>query len=224
MKKVRTAIDNIRNIYTKKKRERRIGGFSIIDIYNGHFSVTYRGIPTLKCPFDYVLYQMILTEVRPDLLLEIGTSSGGTALYLADLMDIIGHGVVHTIDNDSRASLLVSSHPRIKLFKHGWEGYHLDNAKGFQNILVIDDASHMREDVIKTMKKFSPLVSLGSYFIIEDGIVSRIERDVTLDGGPLQAIHEFLKTNRDFQIDKTYCNFFGANATFNPDGYLKRIR
>ncbi len=217
-------IRRLRNSRNAARRNLRVGGFDVLDIYNGHFNVKYRGVPALKCPFDYVMYQMLVCELRPDLIIEIGTSEGGTALYIADLMDKIGHGVVHTIDKNSHVSELTSKHPRIKLFKDGWEGYDLHAAKGFQKIMIIDDASHNYDDVLKTMRKFSPLVSLGSYFIVEDGIVTRIEREKALAGGPLKAIHEFLKTNGNFQIDRNYCDFFGKNATFNPDGYLKRIR
>lgn len=224
MKKIYAAIENLRNSYAGMRRKQRVGGFDILDVYDGHFKVTYRGVPALKCPFDYVLYQMVVCELKPDLVIEIGTSEGGTALYIADLMDTIRHGTIHTIDIDNRVSQLTSRHSRVKIFQDGWKGYDLENAKGFPKIMIIDDASHTYTDVLESMRKFSPLVSLGSYFIVEDGIVTRIERDKALEGGPLKAIYEFLKTNRNFEIDRNYCDFFGENATFNPDGYLKRIR
>lgn len=80
-------------------------------IYNGHFNITYRGVEALRCPFDYVIYQMIICELRPDLLIEIGTNVGGGALYLADLMDNIGHGLVHTVDLTNHSKEIVRKHP-----------------------------------------------------------------------------------------------------------------
>ncbi|MCR4306656.1 MAG: hypothetical protein NUV42_01675, partial [Candidatus Yonathbacteria bacterium] len=62
-------------------------------ISDGHFHVTYRGISAIRCPFDYVMYQMIISELKPDLVIEIGTNHGGGALYIADLMDKIGEGM-----------------------------------------------------------------------------------------------------------------------------------
>ena len=224
MKKIIEVARDLRNSYNAMRRGQRIGGFDILGIYSGHFNVKYRGVPALKCPFDYVLYQMLISEIQPDLVIEIGTSNGGTTLYIADIMETIGHGTIHTIDIDNRASQLTTSHSRVKLFHDGWKGYNLDEAKGFSKILIIDDASHTYADVLESMRKFSPLVSVGSYFIVEDSIVTRIERDTALQGGPLKAIHEFLETNTDFQIDRKYCDFFGKNATFNPDGYLKRTK
>ena len=92
------AIRNLRNSYNKIRQKNKIGGFDIMDIYNGHFNVKYRGIPNLKCPFDYVIYQMIVSELKPDLIIDMGTNKGGGTLYLADLMENIGHGMIHTID------------------------------------------------------------------------------------------------------------------------------
>lgn len=212
---------------TFKKRIRSVPedeqiSFDSHTIYNGHFNVTYRGIRAIKCPFDYVMYQMIISELKPDLVIEIGTSSGGGALYVADLMNILDHGMVHTINIERKTGKLVEEHPRIKIFTEGFENYDLNEAKGFSKILVIDDASHMYEDTLTAMKKFTPLVSLGSYFIVEDGIVDELGKN--LNGGPLRAIREFLAENKNFEVDRNYCDMFGKNATFNVNGYLKRVR
>jgi cephalosporin hydroxylase len=38
------------------------------------------------------------------------------------------------------------------------------------------------------------------------------------------AIEEFLQTHSNqFEIDRKYCDMFGTNATWNPNGYLKNI-
>ncbi|MDP2705009.1 MAG: CmcI family methyltransferase [Patescibacteria group bacterium] len=193
--------------------------FDALSIYNGHFNVTYKGIRTLKCPFDYVMYQMIITSLKPDLVIEIGTSYGGNALYIAELMDTIEHGKVHTIDIVGKSEVV---HPRITFFKNGWEGYDLKETKKFSKILIIDDGSHMYEDVLSTLHKFASAVSVGSYYIIEDGIIDEIGKK--FNGGPLRAIREFLPENKNFEVDRTYCDMFGKNATFNVNGYLKKIK
>jgi cephalosporin hydroxylase len=73
------------------------------------------------------------------------------------------------------------------------------------------------------MEKFKHLVSVNSYFIIEDGALNHIGLEREYGGGPLKAISEFLPNNPNFQIDRKWCDFFGKNATFNPNGYIKRI-
>jgi cephalosporin hydroxylase len=214
--------------YFKLKRKMRLipederVSFNTDTVYVGHFGVTYRGIQTLRCPFDYVIYQMIISEIKPDLIIEIGTNKGGTTLYLADLMNIIGHGMIHSIDITRSANPMTLQHPRVKLFDKGWQGYDLSEAAGFSKIMILEDGTHMYEDTIGTLRKFSPLVKNGSYLIIEDGIISELGREKGFHGGPLRAIREFLAENIDFKVDRKYCDLFGKNATFNVNGYLRR--
>lgn len=191
----------------------------------GHFGISYRGINTVKCPFDYVLYQMIIMGVKPDLIIEIGSFQGGSALYYSDLLQLLNNGgQVHTIDiQDYINSDLVKNNPNIKIFGGGYQNYDLNNANGFNNILVIDDGSHQYQDVLQAFEKFSGLVGKDSYYIVEDGVVTYLGVDGNFSGGPLKAIDEIISQSKDFVIDRKYCDFFGTNATFNPNGYLKRI-
>src|SRR5688500_4554873 len=87
---------------------------SVKSICDGHHKVTYKGIKAIRCPFDYVIYQMIISDLKPDLVIEIGTNIGGGALYVADLMDSLGHGQIHTIDITKQSDPIVGTHPRIK--------------------------------------------------------------------------------------------------------------
>ena len=198
--------------------------FKLKDIEAGHFRVAYKGVPAIKCPFDYVLYQMLIWEVKPDLIIEIGTNKGGSALYLADLLESNKKGELHTIDlsvNEEDASLL--SHPRIKVYKNGFMNYDTSSLSNYKTILVIEDGSHTYEDTLAALNKFSSFVSNNSYFIAEDGIVNELGREREFNGGPQKAVAEFVKRNRNFIIDRNWCDFFGPNATFNVNGYLKRI-
>lgn len=198
---------------------------NINGIYSGHFKVQYKGVPYLKCPMDYVLYQMLIMNIKPDLIIEIGTLNGGGALYYADLLYLIGKGEVHTINIKNEVyDQKVFNHGRIKFFYEGFENYDLEHAKGYETVLVIDDGSHSYEHVLAALNKFSNLVTKNSYFIVEDGVVDFIGYKDNFNGGPRKAINEFLQTNSDFEIDRSLCDFFGTNATFNPDGYLKRIK
>jgi len=193
-------------------------------VFDGHANVTYRGVKAIKCPFDYVIYQMIIFEIKPDLIIEIGSHKGGGALYLADLMDILGKGEVHTIDIADSFNDLIKTHPRIKTFITGYENYKLDSIDNDKKVLVIEDASHMYEDSINCLNKFSKIVSFGSYYIVEDGIINKLGMSKEYHGGPKRAIKEFLKINKDFEVDYKWCNMFGKNATFNINGYLKKIK
>ncbi len=198
--------------------------FKLKEIDKGHHKVTYKGVSTLKCPFDYVLYQMLINEIKPDLIIEIGTNKGGSALYLADLLELNGKGEVHTVDlPDNKESTLLHSHSRIKIFKEGFLGYNTDHLSAYPVILIIEDGSHQYNDVLDALRKFSPFVSKNSYFIVEDGIITELGKEKEYNGGPQKAIAEFLSTNKNFITDRKWCDFFGSNATFNVNGYLKKI-
>ena len=208
-----------------RKKDNRVFDISLKSIEGGHLNYTYRSIPTHKCPFDYATYQMIINEIKPDLIIEIGTFKGGSSLYYADLLDNIGHGEVHTIniiddvDNES-----VINHPRIKRYTDGYQNYDIKNAEGFNKIIVIDDGSHRSFEVLDAFKKFNHLVNVNSYYIIEDGILSELGYDDTYNGGPLKVMNEILKISDSYSVDRKWCDFFGYNSTFNPDGFLKRIK
>lgn len=206
----------------KKKPDNEKVEITVDSICAGHHKMTYRGVKAIRCPFDYVLYQMIISELKPDLVIEIGTNIGGGALYLADLMNNLGHGMVHTIDIKPQSDPALAAHPRIKLFTEGWAKYDLKLAEGFGKILVIEDASHVYEDTLGALRKFAPIVTKGSYLIVEDGIVNELGMESEYRGGPLKAIREFLAENKDFSVDRGWCDFFGKNATFNVNGYLKK--
>lgn len=167
---------------------------------------------------------MILFEVKPDLVIEIGTNKGGSALYLADLLEINKFGQLHTIDIKDEVNDLVKKHQRINIFKDGFLDYDLGLTKNYKNILIIDDASHEYHQTLSALNKFSPIVSLGSYFIVEDGIVDKLRMKRRYNGGPLKAIKEFMKNNESFIIERRWCDLFGINATFNVNGYLKKIK
>lgn len=198
--------------------------FDVKSICDGHHNVSYRGVRYIRCPFDYIIYQMIINEIKPDLIIEVGTNAGGGALYMADIMDNVGHGEVHTIDIvDMVENELVKNHPRIKRFLGGYQSYDLKQAEGFHTILVIDDGSHTYEDVIASLEKFKSIPTKDSYFIVEDGIIDELGYP-DYNGGPLRAIEEFTNTNSEYVIDRRWCDFFGKNATFNVNGYLKKIK
>lgn len=196
--------------------------FDLKSIEVGHHKLLYKDIPIIKCPFDYIIYQMILWEVKPDLIIEIGTNRGGSALYFADLLDLIGHGEIHTIDIEDMVHEEVKKHRRITFFTEGFQKYDLNNTKGYKKIIVIEDGSHTYEDVIATLQKFNHAVSKDSYFIVEDGILDKLGWKRKYNGGPNKAIKEFILKNKAYIIDRKWCDLFGVNATFNTNGFLKK--
>ena len=74
---------------------------------------------------------------------------------------------------------------------------------------------------VEEMKLYSQFVAVDSYMIVEDTHVSGHPIKWEYGKGPFEAVNKFLKTNDDFVVDKECEKFI---MTFNPNGYLKRIK
>lgn len=212
-------VDTMFNIGRKSGSEVK---FDLKSVDRGHHQVHYRGVKAQRSPFDYVIYQMIISEIEPDLIIEIGTNFGGNAYCMADLLNNIGKGEVHSIDITDNCPEVVKNHPRIKLFHGGYQNYDLDICQNYDKILVIEDGSHMYEDTFAALNKFHSVVTQNSYFIVEDGIVDQLGSSKMFHGGPCRAINEFLPFHPEYTIDRKWCDFFGKNATNNVNGYLRK--
>jgi cephalosporin hydroxylase len=184
----------------------------------------WMGIRTYKCPLDLWIYQEILHELRPDLVVECGTAEGGSALYMAQVLDLIGHGQVITVD--VAPAVRPPSHPRIH-YVHGSTtdpavvGRIEDAARGQAAVMVILDSDHTHPHVAEELRLYQGLVTPGSYLIVEDTNVNGhpVLRDH--GPGPAEAVREFLARHDDFTADVSREKFF---LSFNPGGYLRRRR
>jgi len=190
-------------------------------VYDNTFWI---GVQTQKCPLDLWIYQEIIFEVKPDVIIECGTYKGGTSLYLASICEMLEHGEVITIDKNRVSQCC---HARmIKL--HGSsisEEVVADVNKllvGKDRVMVILDSSHVKSHVMKELEIYSQYVSVGSYIIVEDTIVNGhpVNSDYP-DGGPFEAVQEFLKKDNRFVVDHSREKFY---LTFNKNGYLKRVQ
>lgn len=184
---------------------------------------TWMGWPCFKCPMDMWIYQEILHEVRPDLIVETGTYKGGSALYLAHLCDTLGNGKIVSIDIDTQDR---PQHPRVEYVT----GSSSDNAlieqifaryPDAKTVMVILDSDHSEAHVTKELALLSKYVSVNSYLIVEDSNLNGHPTYATHGPGPFEAIEKFLSGHTNFVSDKSRERFL---MTFNPNGFLKRIR
>lgn len=186
----------------------------------------WMGIRAVKSPLDAWIYQEILFEVQPDVLVEIGSLYGGTTLYFAHLMDLLGKGQVISVDIDR--SRYEAKHDRIVDITGDSSSDEVVEqvarlCEG-KRVLVLHDGDHTREQVTKDLAAYAPLVSVGSYLIIEDGIVDLFEPGDGLGwrrDGPLAAVEEFITANPNFVVDEQRERYI---MTYNPRGYLKRVK
>jgi cephalosporin hydroxylase len=182
----------------------------------------WRGVRAQKCPLDLWVYQEILHEVQPDLIVETGTAEGGSALFLASMLDLLGRGEVITIDVLERPDY--PRHPRIT-YLHGSStdptivGHVSDLVGDEDKVVVILDSDHTKDHVLAEMKAYGPLVTKGSYLIVEDTNINGHPVLPDFGPGPWEAVEEFLQGNDQFQVDRSREKLL---MTFNPMGYLRR--
>lgn len=181
------------------------------------------GVAALKCPFDLWIYQEILHEIKPDVILETGTARGGSALFLASILDMLGAGQLISIDIVRRPEW--PTHPRVTyLTGSSTSAPILEEVRrrvaGASRVMVILDSDHRKDHVLEELKLYSPLVTKGSYLIVEDTNVNGRPVFLAFGPGPGEAVDEFLKDNPFFSRDTSRERFF---VTFNPGGYLRRL-
>ncbi len=184
---------------------------------------TYFGVKSAKSPLDFWVYQEILYEMKPDVIIEIGNLFGGSTLALAHFCDNLGKGMVIGLDIDhSKIPQSVREHPRIVLMEgDACELYKKVSAfiSDEDNVLVIEDSSHTYDNTLAVLRTYSKFVKPGQYLIVEDSICHH-GLEVGPSPGPFEAVETFVGENRDFIIDRSREDFF---ITWNPKGYLKRI-
>jgi cephalosporin hydroxylase len=195
-------------------------------LYYGNEDRTWRdtkflGVTTVKCPLDLWVYQEIIWRLRPGLVVETGTAFGGSALYLASMCDLVGSGEVVTIDIQLPAE--PPAHPRLTYLTGSSTDPEIvekvrSRAVGAQPVLVILDSDHSREHVRQEIRSYAPLVTPGSYLVVED---TCIRHPVLPDWGegPWEAVQDFLAEDDRFVVDRGCEKFW---LTFNPGGYLRR--
>lgn len=186
-------------------------------------NTTWFGTTTLKCPLDLWIYQELIYKLKPEVIVECGTSHGGSARYLASLFDLIGHGEIITIDIEPKPNRPV--HPRIHYVNGSSTAPEIvtqvkAKLNGRKNVMVILDSDHSRDHVLGEIRAYHDLVPVGGYLIVEDTNINGHPVYKSFGPGPMEAVNDFLAENKNFVIDREQEKFY---LTFNPRGYLKRI-
>lgn len=204
------------------------------------YNFTWMGRPIIQFPQDMVAMQEIIWATKPDLIIETGIAHGGSLIYYASLLEMIGgDGYVLGIDVDIREHnrAEIEAHPMFKRIKM-IQGSSVDastadvvklHAKGKRSVLVVLDSNHTHEHVLKEMELYAPLVTKENYLVVYDTLVEDMPDDLMNPGrpwgkgnNPKTAVWEFLKTSDQFEIDKAI--EAKILITVAPDGYLKRVR
>ena len=218
-----------RRLYVSSKSEIEVtSNFHKLYYDSHHFGRAWAktfwfGVPTLKCPLDMWIYQEIIYDLKPDVIIECGTAQGGSALFLASLSHLLGHGKVITIDIEDR-----EGRPELERISYvrgsSTSEEIVEKVKSFikdeDKVMVILDSDHTREHVLNELRMYSSFVTKGSYLIVEDTNLNGHPVVPDFGPGPMEAIEEFLKENKNFVVDRDKEHHY---LTFNPKGFLRKI-
>lgn len=197
-------------------------------------NVTYRGIQIFKNPLDLWLYQEIISELKPALIIEFGTGYGGSALFFRDLLYTVleASGLsfkILTVDHDvSDVSPLLSAYPfSLEVVEANSVSMKIQTrltklCKDFQApIFVILDSDHRKEHVLSEMLLLKSILKRGDCLVVEDGNINGHPVNIGFGDGPFEAIIAYEKLYPDDYIhDKVREEKFGF--TFAPNGFLIR--
>jgi cephalosporin hydroxylase len=206
-----------------------------------HFHDGYAGIPMTKFPEDLRVYEHLLWEATPRVVIEVGVHHGASALWFRDrllTLERYGHATgtrVVAVDLDVAAAehnleqVDPSWHERICLV-----GGDIRDAATVERIvaevpagascMVVEDSAHEHDTTLASLCGLAHLVPPGGFVVVEDGCVD-ID-DMRLDGWPrgvLPAVREWLGTTSgsDF-VQRRDLELYGT--TCHPGGFLQRAR
>jgi cephalosporin hydroxylase len=208
------------------------------DKYDYFYLWSWMGVPIIQLPADVMATQEVIWATKPDVIIETGVARGGSVLFMASLLELIGKGQVIGIDIDIRAHNRdsIERHPvakRVTLI----EGPSTDLAVVAQvrakipagdSVMVVLDSDHSRDHVLAELRGYGPMVTEGCYLVVADTILGhfdperplRTRSQVLLKGNePLSALHAYLRETDRFEPDPAINGKLILSSS--PGGYLR---
>ena len=183
---------------------------------------TWRGYKLLKNPLDCWVYQEIIARTRPDIVLELGVAFGGSAVFFADVLQLLGHGEVLGVDVSLERARGVE-HPRVRFLQGSSVASDIvaevHRRCAGKRVMVFLDSDHQATHVRAELEAYHDLVGSGMYMIVEDGLADVMHwMPVPLDG-PLVACRQFTADHPEFSVDLSAEKYL---LTQSPYGFLVR--
>jgi len=179
--------------------------------------ITWKGKPLLKNCYDLALLQMMIYDLKPDRIIELGSWNGASADYMHSLcqafslstqiysFDIINTSTV--IDPSSSVHYLYGDNTNQSTYEP-----YLSSIKG--RTLLIED-SHV--NFTATLDMFLPVLRDEDYIIVED--------IRTRSGTKFQQFATWYDNHSDQLLcDNYYVDYFGAETSTFGLGILKYVR
>lgn len=214
--------------------------FETLNDYDFSYLWSWMGVPIIQTPTDIMATQEVIWATKPDIVIEAGVARGGSVLFMASLLELMGNGgKVIGVDIDIRAHNrdTIEKHPMYKnvvLIEGGSsdedtvERVRAEIPEGAR-VMVILDSDHSRDHVLSECRAYGPMVTEGCYLVVADTIVAHLpenskarSKSQTLEVGndPAAAVTAYLEENSDFEGDAILDGKLILSSS--PGGYLRK--
>lgn len=234
----------VRGVNHQQRIEKMLGLTTFLDVAaswrtfdTDEYYLKVQGVHTWKLQDDLTRYEKVIERARPDLIVEVGTKWGGSALWFAGLgINVITIDIDQSLTKEARD---LDGDRRSGVRRITWIENDSVNPEmlarvaeithGYQRVMVSLDGEHAAPHVLKEIELYGPLVSKGQYLVVEDGIFDLVDPAIAhrggaripTEGGPLAAIRqsgvlEDPRWHRDTEIETL------TNRSYHPAGFLRR--
>jgi cephalosporin hydroxylase len=199
------------------------------------YQFNWLGIPIIQMPTDILVFQEIIWETKPDLIIETGVARGGSVNFWASMQDMCGiDGHVIGIDIDirehAREAILNSKYSnKITLIEsdsvdESIKGKIEKYTSTYKRVMVILDSNHTHDHVYKELRIYADYVTPGCYLVVLDTMTEFIRKPLDRQWGPgdnpYTAVQEFMKNSGGFTLDEAYEK--RSLLTLAPSGFWRK--
>ena len=220
---------------------RSIDALVAADRHNYTYLWSWWGVPIIQLPADIMATQEAVFAAQPDVIIETGVARGGSMIFMASLLQLLGRGVVIGVDIDIRAHNResIEAHPmakRIVLIEGPATSAETmqkvrDAIPAGAKVMVVLDSDHSRDHVLDELRTYGPLVSEGQYLVVADTLLGRLEQAQTptkrskiwyRGNEPLAALEAYLAETDRFEVDQALNGKLILSSS--PGGYLRCVK
>lgn len=213
--------------------------FDALNKYDYSYLWSWMGVPIIQMPADIMATQEVIWMTKPDVIIECGVARGGSVLFMASMLELIGNGKVVGVDIDIRehARDSIENHPmskRVTLIEDesvvaGTVARVRSEIPEGTRVMVILDSDHSRDHVLEECRTYGPMVTPGCYLVVADTIVAHLPEDSisrhrsrVLEKGnePDAAVKLYLSEAQEFEVDLVLNGKLVLSSS--PGGYLRR--
>ncbi len=210
-----------------------------LDPYDYSYLWSWMGAPIIQMPADVMATQEVIWNTKPDVIIETGVARGGSVLFMASLLQLIGNGTVIGVDIDIRSHNrdTINKHPmseRVTLIEgpstseETLAAVRAEIPEGAK-VMVVLDSDHSRDHVLTECRAYGPLVTPGCYMVVADTMIGHVaQKDSPQNRSkswftgnePLSALNDYMSEADLFEIDPVLNGKLVLSSS--PGGYIRR--